>query len=219
MNSARCFFLAILLMGSAALARADGVPVDPRMDVSDPTCSTEATCPSPVGPNQGITFTVNAQGGGVFMGTNESGSENTWNSLLLTFMPPAGGVGPISCTSGAVGAAPFNSPCAMSTEENGMVDLFYSDSCDAEFGCPVGITPNDIFTITLNDIGSTSGSWPAGLTFLGYVNTSPGYEQQPTNGFVTLTSMPEPGTLTLLGVGIAALGLKRKFWQQHDSRA
>lgn len=217
MTSQRFILLAILLMGSAALAHANGLPVDPQMDVSDPTCSTGTTCPSPVGPGQGFTFTANAVGGGIFMGTNQSGSTNTWNSLLITFMPPTGGVGLITCTSGAAGAAPFFSPCSQSTEQNGTVDLFYNNFCEG--ACPSGITPNDIFTITLNNVGSLTGSWPAGLTFLGYANTNPGQETQPINGFVTLTSMPEPGTLTLLGVGLGALVARRRFSRQGDSKS
>jgi|SRR5579859_554471 len=218
MTTSRFVLVAILLMGSAALAHADGVPVDPQMDVSDPTCPIETTCPSPVGPGQGIMFTVNSVGGGIFMGTNQSGSENTWNSLLITFLPPAGGVGTINCTSGAVGGAPFF-PCSQSTEQNGTVDLFYNNFCEGT--CPGGITPNDIFTITLNDIGLSTGSWPVGLTFLGYANTNPGQEQPPINGFVTLTStsVPEPGTITLLGVGLAALVVKRRFRSQLQARS
>ena len=38
MMSSRFVLVAILLMGSSVLTYADGVPVDPRMDVSDPTC-------------------------------------------------------------------------------------------------------------------------------------------------------------------------------------
>jgi len=221
MKGTRFLVLPLLLVGFSALAYADGVPVDPQMDVSDPTCPTGATCPSPVGPGQGFTFTTNAAGGGIFMGTNQSGSENTWSSLLFTFVPPAGGVGPITCTSGAVGAAPFF-PCSQSTEQNGTVDLFYNSFC-IEGTCPSGITPNDIFTITLNDIVNgivlPTGSWPAGLTFLAYPNTSPGQEKQPINGFVTLTPMPEPGTLTLLGIGLGALAAKRRFRSQRNSKS
>src|SRR5258708_9832453 len=77
MNLTRLALVVIVLIGSAAVARADGLPVDPKMDVSDPTCTT-SSCPNPVGPNQGFQFTVvpNSPGstdcGGGFMATHES---------------------------------------------------------------------------------------------------------------------------------------------------
>jgi hypothetical protein len=220
MRSACYVFLAIFLMGSAGLAYADGLPVDPRMDTSDPPC-TGASCPSPVGPNQGITFAANAQGGGIFLGTNESASDSStgqWDSLLLTFKPPSGGVGPISCTSGAEGGQPFDSPCSMSTEDDGTVDLFYTDSCEGD-SCPNGIPNNDIFKITLNDLGVTTGSWPAGLTFLGYPNTNPGTEDSLTTTFVPLSEVPEPATLTLMGAGLATLLAKKKLRSRGQSNS
>jgi hypothetical protein len=216
MKLTRLVILVIALIGSAAVVRADGLPVDPKMDVSDPTCTTES-CPNPVGPNQGFQFTVvpnspgSTVGGGVFMATNNSaiGDFNgQWNSLLFTF---ATSDISISCTSGAGGNAPFLSPCTQSTEADGTItDLFYTNSC-IEGPCPSGITPNDIFTISLNDLGVTTGSWPVGLTFTAYPNQLPGHEVTPSGGFVTLTAMPEPATLTLLGIGIGALLAKQRF--------
>src|SRR6267143_1231187 len=93
MTSARFVLLAVLLLGSAALTYADSVPVDPVMDVSDPQCPspTGSGCPTNVGPHQGFQFTTNAQGGGIFMGTNESAAgdfSGLWSSLLFTFKSP-----------------------------------------------------------------------------------------------------------------------------------
>ena len=73
MKPARYVVLAILLMGSPALTYADGLPVDPQMDVSDPRC-VEA-CPNPIGEGQGFLFTSNAQGGGLFTATNQSDTD------------------------------------------------------------------------------------------------------------------------------------------------
>jgi hypothetical protein len=212
MKLTRLAIIVIVLIGSAGVARADGLPVDPKMDVSDPTCTTDS-CPNPVGPNQGFQFTVvpnspgSTVGGGVFMATNNSGIQ--WTSLLFTF--PTADIS-ISCTSGAGGNAPFQSPCTQSFEADGTItDLFYTNTCFEEGPCPSGITPNDIFTISLNDLGLTTGSWPVGLTFTAYANMTAGNETPPSGGFVTLTAMPEPATLTLLAIGVGALLAKQRF--------
>jgi hypothetical protein len=226
MKVPRFFVLPLFLVGFSALAHADSVPIDPQMDVSDPQCpsGTGSGCPTNVGPNQGFQITVNATGGGIFMGTNESASDSsgTWNSLLFTFNNA--GVGPISCTSGAGGHAPFQSPCSQSTEAGGTVtDLFYT-ACFGD-SCASGITNNDIFTVNLNDLLAgvflPTGSWPVGLVLTAYPNQNPGQEVRPSGGFVTLTAVPtpEPATLTLLGIGIGALAARRKFRKKRASQS
>ena len=216
MTSQRFVLLAVLLMGSAAFARADGVPVDPQMDVSDPQCPPNTVCPTPIGPNQGFKFTANAAGGGIFMGTNE---DSQWNSLLFTFASLSAGM-TITCTSSGTGGgpAPFASPCTQQVDpfNSSLTDLIYNNttgSCDTEIGCP-GIALGEIFTINLNDPGLSTGSWPVGLLFTAYPN-----ENRNLTNFVTLTSMPEPGTLTLLGIGLGALAAKRRFRGQRDSKS
>jgi hypothetical protein len=204
-------------MGSAAFAYADGVPVDPLIDVTDPLCGSEtgSGCPTNVGPNEGFQFTTNAQGGGIFMGTNESAS--LWSTLLITFKSLTVTEAQVTCTSsaGSNPTAPFQSPCSKSTETDGTVDLFYTRFCDFET-CSTrpGLPNNDIFTINLNAI-IPGDIWPAGLTFNGYPNGN-----RNVSGFQVLTeTVPEPGTLTLLGIGLGALVAKRRFRSQRRARS
>src|SRR5258708_36081517 len=132
MTFGRFVFLAALLMGSAVFANADGVPVDPVIDVSDPICPPDTVCPNPVGPNQGFRFTV-VGGGGIFMATNQSASDSNpsrlWSSLLFTFPRMGLTLEQITCTSGAGGNAPFGFPCEKSFEGDGtVIALLYTIS-------------------------------------------------------------------------------------------
>jgi PEP-CTERM motif-containing protein len=217
MTYVRFVLLTVLLMGTAAFAHADGIPVDPVTDVSDPQCPQNTVCPTPIGPNQGFQFTTNAQGGGIFMGTNESAmgdSNGLWSSLLFTFKSSLVTAAQVSCTSsaGTNPTAPFQSPCSKTTETDGTVDLLYSRFCDFT-GCSTrpGLPNNDIFTINLNAV-IPGDIWPAGLTFNAYPNAN-----RNVSGFQILTeTVPEPGTLTLLGIGLGVLVAKRRFRSQRQ---
>jgi hypothetical protein len=192
MKPSRYVFLAILLMGSATLAHADGVPVDPQMDISDPPCSGDG-CPSIVGANQGFQLTT-VNGGGVFEGTNQTGV--LWFALDIALLGPTVAANTITCS------APGLYACTVVQNEIGnATDITFNNDCS---GC-AGIPTNETFFVDLN---STNGNWPISEMFEGrYNNTSPTFFQTLT----PVAPLPEPGTITMLGVGLAALMAKRKL--------
>jgi hypothetical protein len=186
-------FLPVLLFVSTIAARADRIPVsgipDPDIDISDPPCS---ECP----PGVGLTFTFSADvaGGGIVSLQNVSGV--TWENLLITtgntpfFVDP----GSILCRTNA-----FVS-CIPQNLGGGMTGIFFSGVNTVFHGIP----NLDAFTINLNDFviepGIASGSWGA------------------NRSFVAVANIPEPATLTLVGVGLAALVAARNLVGRPGSR-
>jgi hypothetical protein len=205
MNRTRFFVLVLLLMGSSALAYADGVPVDPRMDVSDPSCGDISSCTSVEGTV--FSFTSNNNGGGFFKFQNESGTD--WTSLLVEtgsspFNVPANSV---TCTTNA-----FLS-CQVFDLAGGVTAMYFSGvNSDSEIG-PFGILNTAIFTVNLNDLvngvptgnPNGSGGWGSARDFTATANAP--------------SPVPEPATLTLMGIGIAALLAKNKLRSQRPARS
>jgi hypothetical protein len=198
MKGARLFipaFLAFLLLGSAALVRADSIPVDPLMDVTDPPCEFE--CGTPVG---SIFSFSTANGFGFFRFHNVSG-EN-WSSLLILtdsnpFNVPADTV---TCTSNVFLCEVFDFDPPNEITGNGTAAMNSLTAMYFSIGEDLGGIPNlDMFTINLNG----SESWGGPRRFDVYANVP--------------NPVPEPSTLTLLALGIGTFLAKRRVRQNLGS--
>jgi len=194
MTTSRFLLVALLLMGAAALAQADGVPTDPRMDVSDPTCGDGCTILT----GTSFMFSSNSNGGGFL--TFENDSESNWTSLLIETTGIAADT--VNATSNL-----FENTPEVYNIGNLLVIYFSGVSgpgCEED--CFPGI-PNssdeNVFTINLNtnpDDTSTNGTggWGPDLGFSANAN-------------VPAPTVPEPATLTLIAVGLGALLAKKSL--------
>ena len=190
-----------ILLVSTMVVHADSIPVDPKMDVTDPICGEGCTfLESTV-----FSFTSNGNGGGFLTFKNVSAID--WTSLLIEtgsdpFNVPASSV---TCTTNA-----FMS-CQVSDLAGGITAMYLSgvNSISSELGRPFGILSGDVFTINLNDAGTATngtGGWDKGTprTFDGAANVP--------------SPVPEPASLTLIGVGIGALAATKKFRDRRQHR-
>jgi hypothetical protein len=129
--------VAFILIVSVAQVRADGIPIDPVMGVSDPPCEVEC----PPGALLNFTFTADQSGFGIINRQNVSGVD--WTSLLIaTTGNPAN---TITC-----GGTAFANCQAFDMGE-GVTDIYFSGV--GLFGGEVffpGIVNGDAFTINLN---------------------------------------------------------------------
>jgi hypothetical protein len=191
------FVTVVLLLGS--FAKADGVPVDPVMGVSDPVCGDG--CPIVEGTT--FSFFSNATGGGTDQFQNESGLD--WTSLLIdvTHFGTLSSVpaNTITCITNAFAT------CQSFDLANGDTAIYLTGTV-----VPDDIPNGNVAIFNLNnlvngvqpfDVNGTGG-WGSGREFDVTANAP--------------SPAPEPGTITLLGVGIGALLTKRKLRRQFESQ-
>jgi len=194
-------FTLFLLLVSAVVVHADSLPADPKMVVNDPTC--EESCITPILETM-FTFMSNGNGGGFLTFQNESNVN--WTTLLIKtgnipFPVPAD---TITCQSNAF------QTCQVVDVGGGVTAMFLSglNSEEGFNGIPNGI----VFTINLNDDidgvpnfnPNGSGGWGANRAFFATANVT---------GVV-----PEPASLTLLGLGMCALAAKYKLRGRRRAR-
>jgi hypothetical protein len=195
-------FCLFILLVSATVAHANGMPVDPQMIVSDPFCTgTEGPCTPVLGTT--FSFSSNANGGGFLRFQNLSTVD--WSSLLIeTGSTPSNiPANTITCITNA-----FMS-CNVFDLAGGITAIYLSGVNPVSSNTPpFGILNNFVFTINLNDnVRGLPNTNPAGAGGWGAFRVFDASANVPS-------PVPEPATLTLLGVGLVALLLKKKSRQR-----
>jgi hypothetical protein len=195
------FLTVALLLGS--FAKADGVPVDPVMGVSDPVCG-DGGCPIVEGTT--FSFFSNQSGGG----TNQfqNGSTVDWMTLLINVTTnggtlPSVAADTITCLTNAFAT------CQSFDLANGDTAIYLSGVVSFGDAIPIG----NVATLNLNDlVGGVqpfnvngTGGWGALRQFDVTANAP--------------SPVPEPATITLLGVGVGTLLTKRKLRNKGNSSA
>jgi PEP-CTERM motif len=205
MGKARFLFLGVLcsvLTGSSTLVRADGIPVDPVMGVSDPTSCGEG-CTAVEGTT--FSFFSDQNGGGITQFQNQSGVN--WTSLLIDVTThdsnnqtlPSVPADTITCHTNAFAT------CQSFDLANGDTAIYLT----GVFVLPDDIPNLGFFTINLNDDQSPTGADQGGWDRFRELDATANAP----------SPVPEPATISLLGVGLGTLLAKRRLRRQRESVA
>lgn len=192
--------LAVLILSIGSIAAFADSNLDPKIIIKDP-----ASCSGPYC-SVGNSFTFSIAGDQKVQ-IGSSANNNNWYQLLITWNPQQNGI-PVQNVSGGVGNTGNISFWDWTRVYNSPTDvglLFFSARPDTDPNSPFygnlpPITPGTI--LTLNFAPDGKGHWTP-TTFTGRANS--------------VSTVPEPGTLTLLVSGVAALATRRKFWKSSRS--
>jgi hypothetical protein len=191
MKSSKILLLVLVVVLSAGLALADGVPgSDPRIGLGGGGGSE--------GTSGTFSFTVNDYGGGISP-TFYNDTETAFYNLSITAPDPGGDLSTFECDI----YYPYYDSCSI-TRTPGWITIFIYDIwTSTEDDDIAGIPPGGDFRFTLNNDGSWlangTGGWIPDSTLAGTAN------------------VPEPGTITLLVTGLGTLVAKRKLRRRPSS--
>jgi hypothetical protein len=188
MKTVRAAMIAALLLLTAGAAKADSVPGN------DPNIGVKGGHHSPLAPaGLNFSFTIDAQGGGIFDFTNDT--DVTWNTLVLTATAPLGSI--FQCN----GFDLFQHCTVNSTGQNGdgtegVLIQFFGVS---ELSSGSGIPPGGQFFFNLNDDFNCNeecvGGWTPGST---------------VNGTANAQITPEPASIVLVLTGLGGIVARRR---------
>ena len=196
MKGSRAVLLSVLLFVLSGFAFADGLPGDPAIEINDPTCPVETSCPT-ITAQSVFTFSADANGNGhLFFTIDPKGPALTDIDIQTVGIFPD--ISFVQCTSDVFA-------CDVTFIGNVTNMFFHAPGCDFDECPPPPFYPaGDALQILLGT-NANGGSWQPNQLFAAKYDVG----AASTTAFI---STPEPSSLLLFGTGaIFALRRKLKF--------